>query len=84
LAFVTVNVRLGGENEVVAKKPKIKLQNKTKKELAVALFALGNFAGGSLVIGQVFGGTEFSPTYLTIGLICIMVLYPLAIYLLES
>ena len=65
-------------------KQQIKLKNKTKKELAVAIFALGNFAGGSLAIGQVFGGLDFSPAYLIIGVICIMISYPLAILILEN
>jgi len=83
-AQVTVVVQKGVNTKYVKRKHSFALQYKTRKELAVAVFSLGNFVGGSLAIGQVFGGGAFYLAYFIVGIFLIFVLYTAAVFLMET
>lgn len=57
---------------------------RTRKELATALFSLGNFIGGSLLIGQVFGEIGFHWQFSLLGLVFLTAVYYSAITILEK
>jgi polyferredoxin len=82
--LVTVIVRIDSENKDVRRKLQFKLNFKTKKELATALFALANFVGGSIVIGMAFGINAFALNSFLLGMIIIIVLYSAAVYIMEA